>query len=173
MAKTHMSPERTSQALRELAAEASQRSKAQFLARVLPDVEAALAAGASRAEVLRRLSDSGLQMSPAAFGSALARLRRRQRSAPPQATAEPRPPSVAVDLSPALPSPAIAGSVVAGGSPVTMPDFAALRTQSHDLEALAQKHRERRRRERSAAPNPETSGGLKVPERWKSKLPPG
>lgn len=169
-AKPAMDADRARQGLRELAS-AVRRSKTQLLLEVLPDVEAALAAGATRAEVLQRLQAAGLVMSQATFGSALARLRKQRRQggapsptqSPPAPRAYPRSESVPPPLSPAS---------LEVASPQTVQDFAALRARAHDLDALGRKHRERRRRERIATGGPAMPDALEWPERWKSKTPP-
>lgn len=167
-----MDQDRAKRGLRELATTVARRSKIQQLASVLPDVEAALAAGATRSEVMQRLKDSGLPMSPATFGSALARLRKRLRPRGAPSTAAPRASQAGPDPETSPPSSAPVPANPASGALETVQDIAALRTQVHDLDALEQRHRERRRRERTAAPAPAGSSALKVPERWKPKPPP-
>lgn len=151
-----------SEALRELAAVATQRStKSQLLLRVLPDVEAALAAGARRSEVLQRLKDAGLQMSPATFGSALARLRKRR--AHREATSTPAESASVADTPPPPPTRATAHPTKASAG--TTKDFAAYRAQAHDLDALAQSHRERLRRARGKTSSDSAPGTLEIPQR--------
>ena len=72
---------RASRALRKLAAEAAEgpRSETSQLREILDDVEHALNAGASHAEVLRTLHDHGFTMTKKSFESTLYRLRKERR----------------------------------------------------------------------------------------------
>ena len=72
---------RASRALRKLAAEAAEgpRSETSQLREILDDVEHALGAGASHAEVLRTLHDHGFTMTRKSFKSTLYRLRKERR----------------------------------------------------------------------------------------------
>ena len=72
---------RASRALRKLAAEAAggPRSEASQLREILDDVEHALDAGASHAEVLRTLHDHGFTLTKKSFESTLYRLRKERR----------------------------------------------------------------------------------------------
>lgn len=157
-----------SEALRELASVATRRStKSQLLLKVLPDVEAALAAGARRSEVLQRLKDAGLQMSPATFGSALARLRKRRARMEDTST----PAASAPKTGAAVPLPTRATVHATKTSAGTTKDFAAYRAQAHDLDALAHTYRERLRRSRGSVSNDPDPGALEVPEPWKPTSP--
>ena len=64
--------------LQVLAAAGKGRSKAGQLRRVLPDIEAALAAGATHAVLLETLKEHGLVMTPGTFKVTLSRLRAQQ-----------------------------------------------------------------------------------------------
>jgi hypothetical protein len=70
-----------SQALRKLASESAEgpRSEASQLREILDDVEHALGAGASHAEVLRTLHDHGFTLTKKSFKSTLYRLRKERR----------------------------------------------------------------------------------------------
>ena len=70
-----------SQALRKLASESAEgpRSETSQLREILDDVEHALDAGASHAEVLRTLHEHGFTMTKKSFESTLYRLRKERR----------------------------------------------------------------------------------------------
>ena len=72
---------RASRALRKLAVEATEgpRSETSQLREILDDVEHALNAGASHAEVLRTLHEHGFTMTKKSFESTLYRLRKERR----------------------------------------------------------------------------------------------
>jgi hypothetical protein len=63
-------------------ASGDKRSKAARLRDVIDDVEAALAAGVSRASVVEELTKHGLEMTLATFGATLERIRRQKRGRP-------------------------------------------------------------------------------------------
>lgn len=65
--------------LRALAASPAKRSETARLRDVLPDVEAAIAAGVSRASILETLHEAGFTMKMTSFESALHRLRKKQK----------------------------------------------------------------------------------------------
>jgi hypothetical protein len=71
-----------SERLRALASDDKKRSKAARLRDVIDDVEAALSAGISRADVVAELAALGLEMSLATFGTALTRLRQKRGKTP-------------------------------------------------------------------------------------------
>jgi hypothetical protein len=64
--------------LRALASDDKKRSKAARLRDVIDDVEVALAAGVSRADVLAELTSLGLEMSLATFETTLKRVRKKR-----------------------------------------------------------------------------------------------
>ncbi len=74
--------------LRTLASDDTKRSKAARLRDVIDEVEATLASGITRAEVVRRLSESGLEMALATFNSELQKIRNK-RGRPPAAPVKP------------------------------------------------------------------------------------
>lgn len=73
-----MSKERIADSLRALAKNDKKRSKAARLRDVIDDVEATLAAGVSRADVLEALKKEGLEMSMATFETTLRRIRNKR-----------------------------------------------------------------------------------------------
>lgn len=72
-----MNLEKAAAKLTALATDASARSKTAQLLDVLPYVERALAAGVTHSKILEALKESGLELKPKAFASALLRLRAR------------------------------------------------------------------------------------------------
>jgi len=74
-ARPFMDKKAVSERLRALASDDQKRSKAARLRDVIDDVETALAAGVSRADVLAELKAHGLDMSLATFDTTLKRLR--------------------------------------------------------------------------------------------------
>lgn len=72
-------------ALRALASNDKKRSKAARLRDVLDDVEAALAAGVSQADVNIELNKNGLEMTLASFRTTLLRLRKQREKSPAKA----------------------------------------------------------------------------------------
>lgn len=80
-----MTKDRVVDVLRTLAASDKRRSQTARLRDIIDEVEAALAAGVSRATVLDALNENGFAMTPKSFESALYRIRKKQR----QATASP------------------------------------------------------------------------------------
>lgn len=78
-----MSKETIGEALTRLASDTKGRSETARLKDVLPQIEAALAAGVSRAAVLDTLHGQGFKMNMKSFESALYRLRRRQQGPAP------------------------------------------------------------------------------------------
>jgi hypothetical protein len=71
-----------SERLRALASDDKKRSKAARLRDVIDDVEAALSAGISRADVVAELAALDLEMSLATFGTTLTRLRQKRGKTP-------------------------------------------------------------------------------------------
>lgn len=90
-----------SESLLALATDASKRSKAARLREVYYEVEAALAAGVTQADVVQTLNDGGLEMTHATFKNTMQRIRAKIRGkadasapeAPRSRTAPPPPPS--------------------------------------------------------------------------------
>lgn len=76
-----------SERLRALAADDRKRSKAARLRDVIDDVEATLAAGVSRADVVTELAALGLDMSLATFETTLKRIRQKRGKASPSRAA--------------------------------------------------------------------------------------
>ena len=72
-----MNLEKAAAKLTALATDASARSKTAQLLDVLPYVERALAAGVTHSKILEALKESGLELKPKTFASALLRLRAR------------------------------------------------------------------------------------------------
>ena len=64
--------------LRTLASDDAKRSKAARLRDVIDEVEATLAAGITRAEVVKKLSENGLEMALATFNSELQKIRKKR-----------------------------------------------------------------------------------------------
>lgn len=75
-----MNKEKIAASLRALAADENKRSKAARLRDVFDEVEATLAAGVTRADVLQVLNAQGLDMSMATFDSTMARLRAQRKA---------------------------------------------------------------------------------------------
>ncbi len=67
------------ESLRQLAADDKKRSQTARLRDVIDEIETTLAAGVSRAEVVKVLADQGLQMTINAFDSALRRIRQKRK----------------------------------------------------------------------------------------------
>lgn len=70
--------QRARTALAQLAARPPKPSKAAQIRQLLPEIEAAQAAGASRKEIVEALRNSGLDVSMKTFSTALARARRKR-----------------------------------------------------------------------------------------------
>lgn len=85
-----MTKETIAQALARLASDTKGRSETARLRDVLPEIEAALAAGVSRAAVLDTLHAQGFTMGMKSFESALYRLRQRQKKDASQGAEKPR-----------------------------------------------------------------------------------
>jgi hypothetical protein len=67
------------------------RSIARRMADVLPEIEAALEGGASRAQVIEVLNQEGIAVTPQVFATYIHRLRAANRSIPAPAVAAPEP----------------------------------------------------------------------------------
>lgn len=67
------------ESLRQLAADDKKRSQTARLRDVIDEIETTLAAGVSRADVVKVLGDQGLQMTINAFDSALRRIRQKRK----------------------------------------------------------------------------------------------
>jgi hypothetical protein len=68
--------------LRTLALDQSKRTKVSILWELLDDIEIALAAGVTQAQVVKELNKHGLEMSLASFGTTLRRLRKKRKGHP-------------------------------------------------------------------------------------------
>lgn len=66
------------QQIKELASDEAERSKAARLREIIDTVEASLAAGVSRASVVRKLAENGLEMTIGTFNTELHRIRRKR-----------------------------------------------------------------------------------------------
>ena len=76
-----MDKEKVIEQLMALAASSSKRSKAMQLEDVITGVEAAMAKGVSRAEIVKTLSESGLEFTLSYFDTSLKRIRKKRRKA--------------------------------------------------------------------------------------------
>ena len=76
-----MDKEKVIERLMALAASSSKRSKAMQLEDVITGVEAAMAKGVSRAEIVKTLSESGLEFTLSYFDTSLKRIRKKRRKA--------------------------------------------------------------------------------------------
>ena len=76
-----MDKEKVIDRLMALAASSSKRSKAMQLEDVITGVEAAMAKGVSRAEIVKTLSESGLEFTLSYFDTSLKRIRKKKRKA--------------------------------------------------------------------------------------------
>lgn len=76
-----MDKEKVIERLMVLAASSSKRSKAMQLEDVITGVEAAMAKGVSRAEIVKTLSESGLEFTLSYFDTSLKRIRKKRRKA--------------------------------------------------------------------------------------------
>jgi hypothetical protein len=76
-----MDKEKVIERLMALAASSSKRSKAMQLEDVITGVEAAMAKGVSRAEIVKTLSESGLEFTLSYFDTSLKRIRKKKRKA--------------------------------------------------------------------------------------------
>ena len=117
--------------LRELASDDTKRSKAARLRDVIDEVEATLAAGVTRADVVRKLSENGLEMTLAAFNSELQKTRKKRRE---------------LALSGIAPEPALPAEREMKGNGQGSGPAEAI--ESDGLAGLSQKEQERIRRER-------------------------
>lgn len=134
-----------SERLRALASDDKKRSKAARLREVMDDVEAALAAGVTRADVLDALKAHGLEMSLATFETTLKRIRAKYRRSPARPTVS-NPPSQVVaskEVLPAAPTPPPEPSA-AGAHSHSPADLDQIIGSKPDLNALA-KHAKRRK----------------------------
>jgi len=137
--------------LNEIEAEGA-RSKSARIAELLPEIEAALSKGFSRAHVVDALKAEGIDLTPALLSSYLQRFRQRQRSAlstPSAAPPAPAPSSPPPAASSETPAAAPATETPDGARPVAAPPFdpAALRAIARhrpDLKELARIGREAR-----------------------------
>jgi hypothetical protein len=96
---------RFQQRLQEIEAEGA-RSKSARIAELLPEIEAALAKGFSRAHVVDALKAEGLELTPSLLSSYLQRFRQRLRAGSPLSRQTPLSP----DARPSLPDPAAASA---------------------------------------------------------------
>jgi hypothetical protein len=135
--------------LKEIEAEGA-RSKSSRLAELLPEIEAALSKGFSRAHVVDALKAEGIAVTPSLLSSYLQRFRHRQRSAfttpsaaapspSPSADSSATPPAAATPETPDNPSPAPAPYDPAG--------LRAIARNRPDLKELARIGREARANE--------------------------
>ena len=76
-----MDKEKVIERLMALAASSSKRSKAMQLEDVITGVEAAMAKGVSRAEIVKTLSEGGLEFTLSYFDTSLKRIRKKRRKA--------------------------------------------------------------------------------------------
>lgn len=79
-----MDKEKVIEQLMALAASSSKRSKAMQLEDVIAGVEGAMAKGVSRAEIVKTLSESGLELTLSYFDTSLKRIRKKRRKAVPE-----------------------------------------------------------------------------------------
>ena len=137
--------------LNEIDAEGA-RSKSARIAELLPEIEAALSKGFSRAHVVDALKAEGIDLTPALLSSYLQRFRQRQRSA--LATPSAAPPSPATPSADSSATPLAAATTETPDSPRPAPaqpyDPAGLRAIARnrpDLKELARIGREARAKE--------------------------
>jgi hypothetical protein len=75
-----MDTEKVIERLMALATSSSKRSKAAQLEAVMPGIESAMASGVSRADIVKSLSESGLEMTLHYFDTALNRIRKKRKT---------------------------------------------------------------------------------------------
>lgn len=140
-----MDEEKARAGLKQVAEAARQRSLTKRLGTVFSDVEAALRAGATHAEVLSALAGAGLVMSPAGFATSLRRLRSRARAS--TGHDAPAAASSATRVQPPAPSPApepVADSPQPAAADQSISD---IRNTDHDLAAMRRQWRKIQREE--------------------------
>lgn len=173
--------------LRALATESQGRSKTAQLREVYEDVEFALRAGVPRAEVLAELNNDGLQMTMAAFTSALQRIRRARvdvnaahsapsRQEPPAAESAPQPVSQAQQPSgsPVTAPAAKVPSPVSVRVPAPLPDdwrTGTITPEQYRRMTPEQRLERTRARDKMFFPNPYDIAGRDVPK--EKAEPPG
>lgn len=133
-----------SERLRALASDDKKRSKAARLRDVMDDVEAALAAGVTRADVLEALKAHGLEMSLATFETTLKRNRAKAKRSPARPSIS-NPPSQAPASKEVAPVVSQPPEPAGSGTPSHNPaDLDKIIGSKPDLNALA-KHAKRRK----------------------------
>lgn len=134
-----------SSVLRALAAGDSSRSETARLRDVYDDVEAALAAGVSRAAILEKLKDNGFTMTLKSFESALYRIRKKRDQGAP-AGRKPEPARASRQVTPTAPEPDPVSSVSESNetTETTPATLDAIMSSTPDLEALANAHRRKK-----------------------------
>lgn len=127
--------------LLELIESDDQRTKMGRFADVYDLVERALTAGASRSAVIEKLAEAGLNLTPATFGSYLARSRANKPVHRPEADAKAPVPAAA-----AAPTAPLFNAAVAS-SPPRQKSITEIRNTEHDLDAMRRRWRKLQREE--------------------------
>lgn len=130
-----------SSVLRALATGDSSRSETARLRDVYPDVEAAIAAGVSRAAILEKLQENGFTMTLKSFESALYRIRKKRAEGTPPA---PRSEPTRATRSTLTPPPVVDEASLVSDQAGTPANLDTIMSDTPDLEALAALHRRKK-----------------------------